>query len=66
MHRVDDIQPDGAQVDFQRVTSSKEQISIREKSDQVGDITADDRDESSIPVDSLGFDCTPDQGARFM
>ena len=35
IHRVDDIQPEDVQVDFQRVTSSEEQISIKEKSDQV-------------------------------
>ena len=35
MHRVDDIQPEDVQVDFQRVTSTEKQISIKEKSDQV-------------------------------
>ena len=54
------------QVDFQRVTSSEEQISVKEKSDQVGDITDDVIDESSIPVDLFGLDCTPDQRARLV
>ena len=66
MHRVDDIQPEDVQVDFQRVTSSEEQISIKEKSDQVVDITHDVIDESSIPVDLFGFDCTLDQRARLV
>ena len=66
MHRVDDIQPAYVQVDFQRVTSSEKQISIKEKSDQLGDITDDVIEESSIPVDLFGSDCTPDQRARLV
>ena len=65
-HRVDDIQPEDVQVDFMRGTSSEEQISINEKSDQVGDTTDDVIDESSIPVVLFGFDCTPDQRARLV
>ena len=37
-----------------------------EESDQLGDITDDVIDESSIPVDPLALDYTPDQRARFM
>ena len=66
IHRVYNIQPDDLQVDFKGVTSSEEQISIREKSDQVGDIPDDVIDELSIPVGLLGLDCTPDQRVRLM